>query len=393
MSSQDQDISFEYNLNKVKNIFIMKIIDKIYDYKGIIYGGYVRDFIIADYYKSLYDKKFKNSKNYEKNYWNKQFDLETLHRTFDPKDINICMYNICETDKMLKEINELINNDFGMINVELNYKKINNNINNFNINNLYTDNNLGVLYIYKYTMNVGYIPYISKGHALDIKLNIVICKNNNSKPPFNKLDFLCNAFTMTREGISISRNTGIEKLDNLSIVEIKELEYKIIKDIVNFRTDYCINFHNMRAGNNLNPVNITKYSCLRIEKMINKSCKWQINNLPFIIEYPKKHSNTRTNCSICLENIRKTDCVLSIEVLNSKNDLIKCSFMHKDCFFKYMYKQIEDKMTYIHEDVYYPENCEEFYLHCPMRNLLDFDIKNNSENIEKYLIRDRDRDN
>lgn len=384
MSSQD--ITIEYNVEQVKYIFIMKLIDKIYEYHGIIYGGFVRDYIIADYYKSLYDKKFKNSKNYYKNYWNKQFDLETLHRTLIPTDINICMYNIDHVEKMLRELNELINNDFGTINVEVHYKKINNNINNYNINNLYADNNLGLLYIYKYIITVGNIPYITKGYKIELQVNIVICKNVLIRPPFNKLDFLCNAFLMTREGINISNNTGIEKLDYLNIMDKKHVEYKIIKDIVNFRTEYCINFSNMQIGNKLNLPNITKYACLRIERMINRSIKWNINNLPIIIEHPKKHSNSRSVCNICLENIKKIDCIASVEVLNSSNNMIKSSVMHKVCFFKYMYNQIDTKLNNLNEDIYYPENTEEFYLKCPMRNILDFNIKNSSDIIEKYLL-------
>ena len=384
MSSQD--ITIEYNVEKVRHIFIMKLIDKIYEYEGIIYGGFVRDYIIADYYKSLYDKKFKNSKNYHKNYWNKQFDLETLHRTLIPKDINICMYNIDHVEKMVRELNELINNDFGMINVEIHYKKINNNINNYNIDNLYADNNLGLLYIYKYIITIGYIPYISKGYTIELQINIVICKNILNRPPFNKLDFLCNAFLMTRDGINISNNTGIEKLDYLNMVDKKEVEYKIIKDIVNFRTDYCINFSNMQIGNNLNLVNIAKYACLRIEKMIDRRGKWQINNLPIVIEHPKKHLNTRSICNICLENIKKTDCIISVDVLNSSKNLIKGSVMHKNCFFEYMYKQIDGRLNNLSEDIYYPENADDFYLKCPMRNVLDFNIKNSSEIIENYLL-------
>jgi hypothetical protein len=170
------------------------------------------------------------------------------------------------------------------------------------------------------------------------------------------------------------------------MVDKKEVEYKIIKDIVNFRTDYCINFSNMQIGNNLNLVNIAKYACLRIEKMIDRRGKWQINNLPIVIEHPKKHLNTRSICNICLENIKKTDCIISVDVLDSSKNLIKGSVMHKNCFFEYMYKQIDGRLNNLSEDIYYPENADDFYLKCPMRNVLDFNIKNSSEIIENYLL-------
>jgi hypothetical protein len=372
MSSNDiTNVMLEYNIEKIKHIIIKKVIHKIYEYGCVIYGGFVRDYIIADYYTSLYDKKFKNSKNYDKNFWNKQFDLETLHRTLISKDINICVYNIDVIEKMLNEMNELITNDFGKINVHYNT------INNFCMD----DNNSGSL-LYKYIIIVGYIPYITMGTAIDIQLNIVLCKNILNKPPFKKLDFLCNAFLMTREGIHISNNTGIEKLDNLSIIDRKAVECKIINDIVNFRTDYCINFSNINTAN-LNIVNITNYACLRIEKMVNRSCKWQINNLPIVIHHPNKHSKSRRICNICLQFIKKTTYIASIYALDSNKNL--CYFTHKDCFFQYIYKQIDSKLNSLQEDVYSRENKEEFYLKCPTRNILDFNIKNSSEIIEKYL--------
>ena len=351
----------KYNIEYIKYELNTKIIDIIYKYNGIIYGGFVRDYIIIEYYKSMYYKKFKNSKNY----WNKQFYNETLPRIMNSDDFNICLYNKEDADKMICELNNLINIDFGMINVSVEYKKINNNIKSGNINALYVDNTIGLHYRYNYELKVGNIPYICKGNTIYISFNILTCNNIKFKPPFNKLDFLCNAFIMTKDGISISPNTGIERLDNLNILEKKEAEYSIIKDIINFKTEYCMKFSNFIENITvLNLLNINKYACLRIERFISKPFKWEINNLPIVIQYPKNSKK----CNICFSKIKKNDCVILSHTINYNN-----SMMHKNCFFEYIYKQIEHKLITIKIDGYYHEDVN---LICPIGNKLLFDSKN-----------------
>ncbi len=60
--------------------------------------------------------------------------------------------------------------------------------------------------------------------------------------------------------------------------------------------------------------------------------------------------------------------------------------MHKNCFFEYIYKQIDGILNNLSEYIYYPENANDFYLKCPMRNVLNFNIKNSSDIIENYLL-------
>jgi hypothetical protein len=355
-----QNNSIKYNIDYIKDVLNTKIIDIVYKYNGIIYGGFVRDYIIIEYYKSLYYKKFQSLKNY----WNNQFDKDTLPRIMNPRDFNICIYKKDDADKMICELNELINNDFGMINVGIEYKNINNNIKNGNINALYIDDSIGLHYYYNYKLTIGNIPYIREGITINVSFNIITCTNTKMKPPFNKLDFLCNAFIMTKEGISISSNTGIERLDNLNILEKKEEEYNIIKDMVNFRTEYCIKFSNFMKNNAIfNVLNINKYACLRIERMISKPFRWEIKNLPIVIQYPKNSKN----CYMCFNKIKRKDCMV---LLHSNNH--KISIMHKNCFFEYIYKQIENKLIAIRIDGCHQKDVN---INCPIGNKLLFDSK------------------
>ena len=186
---------------------------------SIIFGGFVRDTIIKDYYSNIYWKN-KNLKTYN-NFWNEKYDLETFHRTTIPKDIDVCLYEEVNVHLMINEITSIIVNDFGLQNVKITTKLLNKDENKYF--NRYIDN----LYKYEYTINVGAIPYITKGTQINIMLDIVVSNNKYIMPPFNKLDFLCNGFVMTRnsiakhKNINLSSSTGTD-IDNLDCVKICE---------------------------------------------------------------------------------------------------------------------------------------------------------------------------
>jgi hypothetical protein len=57
---------------------------------GIIFGGMVRDEIIATHYKSLFDEHHSelDKRNYNK-YWNMNYHVETVKRTIIPNDMDI----------------------------------------------------------------------------------------------------------------------------------------------------------------------------------------------------------------------------------------------------------------------------------------------------------------
>ena len=59
---------------------------------GIIYGGMVRDEILATYYKELYDTYVEENKiidPYHEKFWNPNFHPETNKRLIIPNDIDI----------------------------------------------------------------------------------------------------------------------------------------------------------------------------------------------------------------------------------------------------------------------------------------------------------------
>jgi hypothetical protein len=62
----------------------------------------------------FYEKKFKYTKT---NFWNEQFDPETVARTLIPNDIDVCLYNEENVNGMIGEITALFNREFGSTNV------------------------------------------------------------------------------------------------------------------------------------------------------------------------------------------------------------------------------------------------------------------------------------
>ena len=144
------NIKITYNIDNIKNNVNWDIKNIIFKWGGIIFGGFVRDFIISDHYSQMYyDKKFKFNKT---TFWNEQFDPETAARTLIPNDIDVCLYKEENVNKMMGEITELLNKEFGVSNVKYVRKFIS--YQNSNLKD-YIDNPLGNLHTFVYTITVG----------------------------------------------------------------------------------------------------------------------------------------------------------------------------------------------------------------------------------------------
>jgi hypothetical protein len=375
------NIKISYNVNNIKNNIMREIKNIIFKWKGIIYGGYVRDYIISEHYKTLFWKKHETHSYNYKDFWNEKIDKDTLLRTLTPNDIDVCMYSEYDLNNMMDEIKTLINNKFGLSNVNFDNHLI------AKDNNDYIDRPCGSFHNYSFKILFGAIPYIFEGIEIDISIDIVLSECKYLMPPFNKLDFVCNGFIMSNNNvINLSNNTGTE-IDRLSFVEKKKVEFMIIKDLINLRTDYCMKF-----SKNVNPYIIVKYNeqaCKRIEKLISKKNMWSIRNLPIIIEQrmfdkiqETSFTESKEYCCICCDTIKNKDKTVTLPVFDSKNKIMKGSYFHTDCFFKYLKSQIQNKISEISLG---EENLDNMFLRCPLRNNIDFDSKNFSEIVEIYL--------
>ena len=398
-------IKVSYNINNIKHNILWDIKNIIFHWNGIIFGGFVRDSIISEHYSQIF---WENNGYRSNHFWNEQYDHKTIARTLVPNDIDVCIYNESDMNNMMTNITSLFNNEFGTDNVKLERKTSLRNNSDFKS---YIDKPFGNLHTFIYTITVGKIAYFSDGKTFDISFDIV-CSNTNGchlKPPFNKLDFLCNGFIMTNhKEISLSNCTGTE-IDTLKFVEKKEVESKIIKDIINFKTDYCMKFISISDTNMYASIWYNEQACKRIEKMCNKKYAWTIENMPIIIEHPKKQISgaalsgcgtcgtcvassvvSGKICCICQDFIKKKERFVSFPTFDSKKMMIPGMPIHLNCFFKYMTSQIQDKkrdyeFNIYDQDMVY-ENCRTF-LRCPMRNMINFHVDNIAPVIDKYLNR------
>jgi len=196
----------------------------IFKCNGTIYGAYVRDKYISEYYTDLFYKScvIRN----DKRYWNKNYSPETSARLLLPEEMEVSFKTIQDADSFISSLTNVKEfHSIAIIDITNNLES--NTINILNVKNI------------AITMILGAIPFVSQGKAITIYLSISIPKYPNIEPPFYNLDMLCNGFIMTKEGITLSGDTGTY-LDCLSIVEKQEESMKIMKDMLQFKTEICM---------------------------------------------------------------------------------------------------------------------------------------------------------
>lgn len=389
------NVKVSYNINNIQHNLSWDIKNIIFKWGGIIFGGFVRDSIISEHYSRIF---WENNGYYTQHFWNEQFDPKTSARTLIPNDIDVCIYNEPDINNMMGEIASLLIREFGADNVKQERKTSVRNNSDFKS---YIDTPFGTLNTFIYTITVGKIPFFSEGSKFDIMFDIVYTNKKHMKPPFNKLDFLCNGFIMTGHNeIYMSNFTGTQ-IDKLKFVDKKEIESKIIKDLVNFKTDYCMKFISITDINMYASIRYNEQACNRIEKMCNKKYAWTIENMPIIIVHPKKQicngiapgesgAHGAKHCCICQDFIKNKERFVTFPTFDSNNKMIPGMPIHTNCFFKYMKSQINDKRMDYENNLYDNEtnmayeNCRTF-LRCPMRNMINFNVNNIKSVVDKYL--------
>jgi len=330
-------------VTKIQKYGYKKIQEIALKYNGVIYGGFVRDKIISDYYTKIYLEKAKvnlNTNEYDNLYWDIENDPETFNRILVPNDIDICFYSHSDIERFIMDLNTI--NDFDKILI-------------YDMSDVATYSSPIIekvqrIHVY---MKIGKIPFISSGKLISLKIDVVIpVKNNTFQPPFRNLDMLCNGFILTNNGISLSNNTGTS-IDSYNYFDKTMISAQIIKDMVEFKTFLCFS-----------PIyyqNINIVAAKRIQKMDKKH--WSFLNMPFV---SKIFDNTDepTDCCICREFFKDGDKTANTTSKNKNNEDINSAKMHYTCCMKYIYHQRNMNL-----DIQ-PDNLFTFL--CPMRNVIDF---------------------
>ena len=175
----------------------------VYGYNGIIYGGYVRDKMIKDYYTELYY----TSGYLDKDFNNHKIAKSLIKRTIEPNDMDIYFKNKKEAKQFIEEL-ETYGNIIINKNNDFTYTGIYSLIEHKEISLILNDNTL----------------------IFDISYPLPNTENecNELEPPFNNLDMLCNGFLMDNKGIRYSNTTG---------TYIDDIEYERKKIIAKIRFD------------------------------------------------------------------------------------------------------------------------------------------------------------
>jgi hypothetical protein len=337
-------MSIYININKEKRIIYKKL--KIIGIRnnGVIFGGMVRDEIIATHYKSLYYKyisSLPSNTNISTTFWNKEFHKESIKRLIIPNDMDIYFSHNDMAEVFINEINNFISSlCTGVIKIqEL---------------NLYE---LGENFIHKriiITLIIGK-TITHKGITIKIKIDMIINKSiinsiNYIEPPFNFPDFTCNLFVMSKiygdhYDIRLSMNTGT-KLDMMSTVSRSNYQTQIINDLIEGKTEFI----RKSIRDNCEYIN----GC-RILKLLERNMK--ITNLTFR-EIDK--TDIDNICDICQMTVLNNEEPL-IEVLTNK---YASYIIHKSCFIRYLRNEINKKNR----------NTENNHIECRCmrRNLFNF---------------------
>ena len=363
-------VKINFSPDRIKYITFELIKTSVFDNNGIIFGGFVRDMIISDHYKSIYNNC--NEYNFHK-FWNKRFQPETAARAIVANDMDICMYTEEDVAKFIILLQNIFNKRFGYSNVSSTDITVNSNDSYFHI----------PIKLHKklsYKITVGKIPFVFSGIEISFDFDIIIPRNAKILPPFNKVDMLSNVFILNKTGIVMSNNTGTI-IDNMSILNKQKIATSIMCDIVEFKTEFCMRNYSddFTCGN----FNYNSKVIQRLNKMLFRSFKWNITNLPFLICEEKKNNNCDEICCICMSNFKKNDKILKVFSDNSTNtEKICTNITHDKCLFKYFESQLDvQKQDGI-------ENYDNFQFRCPTtRNLLNFKLcaENISEIIRKKI--------
>lgn len=319
---------------------------------GIIFGGMVRDEIIATYNKTLFDNFIKSNKELYKNYWDTSYHPESMERTRIPNDMDIYFSSKINADKFINKIEEFVKFHGGIFTI------------------ISTANNPALLYtigrncIHNKIL-ITFRPgrtFSFAGHKIELKIDIIINTDSHYyyEPPFEACDFTCNLFVMVKNSqgydIRLSNNTGTP-LDSMDFISKKRIETKIIDELLMKRIEFIRNV----------PSDSAEYiNGFRIMKMLKKDYK--ITNLLFRdIDKSKKRKDSKETkkceyqCDICMNDIDINNNDNLIEILTNKYHK---NIMHKSCFINYLDNEISKK--------YVNRETGEIECRCSRRNPFNF---------------------
>jgi hypothetical protein len=339
---------YKANITKIKRRAYDEIKRKCFQHNGIIFGGFVRDEYISEYYSAKYNKHYNNSNRY----WDIKHSPETNPRLLIAKDIDISFKSQESANNFIEAIKD-IKEFYEVCVVDRTY----NTDNYSNVQSVLAS--IKQVFIY---LRVGHIPFVNNGFIISMSIDVVVPNNPLLQPPFNNLDVLCNGFIMTYEnGKQFSRNTGTI-IDNYSDYERAVIVPQILKDMFEFKTYICMTTN---ARNRFINIDALK----RIKKLFDKNEKWTILNMPFKKEiYTQEEGCEKAECPICYDSIDNNQIVAyTTSIKETDGEEIPTNKIHYDCMMQHLDCQIHTVRNWTATS-----NEHIFTFKCPFRNNISF---------------------
>lgn len=346
-----------FNFDEIKSNVIRRVSYEAIEKDGVIFGGAVRDMMIADVYSKRYTDYLRTKKERynAKKFWNAKNHPETSARTLVPDDVDIYFSSSNNADRFIQHLRELCETERILFDIKGTHDDPSD-----------TGRNYGMmLNVQKATLTiqVGAIPFVCR--AYDIYVDIDIISPNYPiimQPPFCNLDFLCNGFIKTKFGILYSNDTGTY-IDRLPELQRTAEILKIQQDMVEFKTNFC-RYETIRRKE-LGTMCKNRSAFKRINKLLaKKHFPWTICNLP--LKMAISEAVSEEYCSICLDHFKPKDRHTYIETIDAEGTPVKSSMTHTDCIMTYLAKQLQDAERQHLDDK------DKFSYVCPLRHPIDF---------------------
>jgi hypothetical protein len=335
------------NIDETIAIMKRKAFDRLktvgFQHNGTIFGGFVRDEYIAEFYTNKYNRLHENRSKY----WDPKHSPETKARLLIPKDMDISFRQQQDADDFIGSISEI--DEFKIY--------VTDRLHDTNKYNAMQSVLFSIKEITIY-MRIGHIPFIEKGRSVKISVDVVVPNNSFLQPPFNNLDMLCNGFILTEHGgKQFSRNTGTI-FDHYNDYERAVVVPQILKDMIEFKTYICMT----TSVKNKRLINVISLN--RIQKMLKKQIPWTMLNMPFKNEVYTAVEGKHEDCSICFDQLSSNQMVAYTSSSKESDDTeIPTAKVHLNCM-----------MHHLH---YQKQNADRgegriFVFSCPFRNKISF---------------------
>jgi hypothetical protein len=318
-------------------------------HNGTIFGGFVRDEFISEYYGQKFRRVATNDYTaHMDKFWDEKYMPELKARLMMPTDVDVSFLQEADVQRFVQSIHSVPH--FDRVTVRNVYQS------HYESPMIHSIQEIIIL------MKVGAIPYISDGKTVCIKIDVVIPNNRILEPPFNSVDMLCNAFILTKEGKRLSRCTGTI-IDMYSDYERAIVSAQILKDMSEFKTLLVFTVPNIPPRVHYK-MNLRCFK--RIQKMERRKFAWTFINMPFKTreEAIDPSPDACNECCICSSSFQSNDRVVYTQMEKANDAFIPSAHMHYKCCMKYLNHQLQEADN--------TEHTRKFVFKCPFRQNIDF---------------------